>query len=518
MDVSAEREDGVSASEVTLSEKHDSQTRDKSQVKQKRPPDKHVPSCVSMKSDWSKAEPIEFQDGDHSDNQIQVKQERPDSLGPNCLSLRSGQSILETLQVSDVLSGKINQVNQERPDPPGPTCVSVKRISQVEQKSPPDKRVPSCVLMKSGRSMSEPIEFQDGDHSDNQIPVKQKTPPDKHFLKCLLMKSSRSMSKPIEFQDSRGHRKRSKVLSSRPAQKHQKNLDSIFMVLEENIVTFVKNELKKFKKVLESSEHSEGLNEDDEVMESEEEEQRRSNREVFMKLTLNFLRNMKQEQLADYLQSKTLAAICQHLDVFDLRKFFASEEGFLKLLPVVKASKTALLSGCNLSSKSAEALASVLISKNSLRELDLSNNDLQDTGVKALSYGLRSLHCKLESLCLSGCLVTEKGCADLASALKSNPSHLRELDLSFNHPGDSGVTLLRNGLDDPQWKLETLKIDHGGKRRLNSSPLRYICKLLLDPNTAHRNLSVSDDNRRVMVVKENQPTGVPKLVVLKTIR
>ncbi|XP_078110341.1 LOW QUALITY PROTEIN: protein NLRC3-like [Sander vitreus] len=193
------------------------------------------------------------------------------------------------------------------------------------------------------------------------------------------------------------------------------------------------------------------------------------------------------------------------LDVFDLRKYFASEQGFLRLLPVVKASKTALLSGCNLSSKSAEALASVLTSKNSLRELDLSNNDLQDTGVKVLSCGLRSLHCKLESLCLSGCLVTEKGCADLASALKCNPSHLRELDLSFNHPGDSGVTLLYDGLDDPHWKLETLKIDHCGKRRLNSSPLRYFCELSLDPDTAHRNLSVSDDNRRVMVVKEKQP-------------
>ncbi|XP_028440808.1 NACHT, LRR and PYD domains-containing protein 3 [Perca flavescens] len=190
------------------------------------------------------------------------------------------------------------------------------------------------------------------------------------------------------------------------------------------------------------------------------------------------------------------------LDVFDLRKFFASEEGFLRLLPVVKASKTALLSGCNLSSKSAEALASVLTSKNSLRELDLSNNDLQDIGVTVLSCGLRSLHCKLESLCLSGCLITEKGSADLASALKCNPSHLRELDLSFNHPGDSGVTLLFDGLDDPHWKLKTLKIDHCGKRRLNSSPLRYFCELSLDPNTAHRNLSVSDDNRRVMVVKE----------------
>ncbi|XP_031704129.1 protein NLRC3-like isoform X1 [Anarrhichthys ocellatus] len=194
------------------------------------------------------------------------------------------------------------------------------------------------------------------------------------------------------------------------------------------------------------------------------------------------------------------------LDVFDLRKFSASEEGFLRLLPVVKASKTARLRGCNVSRESCEALATVFITKkSSLRELDLSNNDLQDLGVKMLSAGLRSPHCRLEILRLSECQVTETGCTFLASALMSNPSHLRELDLSFNHPGDSGLTLLRAGLVNPRWKLETLKIDHCGKCRLNPPPLRYFCELSLDPTTADRNLSLSDDNRGVMVVKEKQP-------------
>ena len=58
---------------------------------------------------------------------------------------------------------------------------------------------------------------------------------------------------------------------------------------------------------------------------------------------------------------------------------------------------------------------------------------------------------------LSGCLITEEGCTSLASALKSNPSHLRELDLSYNHPGDSGVKLLYAGLKDPHLKLNTLR-------------------------------------------------------------
>ncbi|XP_042340607.1 protein NLRC3-like isoform X2 [Plectropomus leopardus] len=1002
MNVSEETDDGVSDSEVTASQQYDSHSRDMSTVRQDRP-DSTGPSCVSLKSDGSMCEPVNFKDGGQSNQQIQVKQERADPPVPDCVSVRTDRSISEPIEFKDVAPiTEPSQVNQERADPPEPSHVSVR--------------------------------------------------------------SDRSEDK---FTDFRGHRKRSEVLSNKPAKKHQQNLDSIFLLLEENIVSFVRNELKRFKKVLdpEAPEYLESLRED-EVVVGEEEEQRKSNRDAFLKLTLNFLRNMKQEQLADALRSRTLAAICQrklkstlkdkfqclfegiakagnptllhriftelhitegdcqevneqheirqieaasrkpassettigckdmfkcgrhepirtlvtkgvagigktvltqkfildwaegkanhniqfifpftfreinllkekkyslvqlvhefftetkeagicrfedfqvvfifdgldecrlpldfcnneiqtdvtestsvdvlltnlirgkllpsarlwittrpaaanqippdcvdmvtevrgftdpqkeeyfrkrfrdneqarriishieasrslhimchipvfcwitatvlehvlkirqraelpktltemyihllvvqtkqgnvkyhssaatdpvwntetkktiltlgklafeqlekgnlifyeadlkecgidikaasiysglftqiskdehglnqdkvfcfvhlsvqeflaalyvfltftntgidllrrrgwftsvqalplqrefkhlyqnavdkalkspngHLDLFvrfllglsletnqtllrgllkktgskqevkemlvqyikkkirenpspersinlfhclnelndhslveeiqqhlrsgslygnklspsqwsalvfillssgkaldvlDLRKFSASEEAFFRLLPVVKASKTALLNGCNLSSKSCEDLAAVLSSKNCcLRELDLSNNDLQDTGVRLLSNGLQSPHCRLEILGLSECLITEEGCAFLASALNSNPSHLRELDLSFNHPGDSGIKLLSAGRDDPRWKLETLKFDHCGKCRLNPPPLRYFCELSLDSNTADRNLSLSDNNRRVMVVKEKQP-------------
>uniref|UniRef100_A0AAQ4PV19 NACHT domain-containing protein n=1 Tax=Gasterosteus aculeatus aculeatus TaxID=481459 RepID=A0AAQ4PV19_GASAC len=150
----------------------------------------------------------------------------------------------------------------------------------------------------------------------------------------------------------------------------------------------------------------------------------------------------------------------EDLEVFDLKKYSSSQEALLRLLPVVKASNKALLSGWNLSERSCDALSSVLSSQSSsLRELDLSYNHLQDSGVKLLSAGLKSPHCELETLRLSGCLITEEGCASLASALSSNPSHLRELDLSYNHPGDSGVKLLFVGLEDPHWRLETLRYE-----------------------------------------------------------
>ncbi|XP_022606958.1 NLR family CARD domain-containing protein 3-like [Seriola dumerili] len=193
------------------------------------------------------------------------------------------------------------------------------------------------------------------------------------------------------------------------------------------------------------------------------------------------------------------------LDLFDLKKYSASEEALLRLLPVAKASHKALLSDCNLSERKCEALSSVLSSQSSsLREIDLSNNNLHDSGVNLLSVGLESPNCTLETLSLSGCLITKEGCASLASALSSNPSHLRELDLSFNHPGGSGLKLLSAGLDDPDWRLDTLRLEPGGVRWLRPGLRKYSCELAFNTNTVNKNLKLSDDNSKVTFVEEEQ--------------
>ncbi|XP_073716290.1 NACHT, LRR and PYD domains-containing protein 3-like [Misgurnus anguillicaudatus] len=217
----------------------------------------------------------------------------------------------------------------------------------------------------------------------------------------------------------------------------------------------------------------------------------------------------------------------EQLDVFDLRKYtnrhfnkdhMTSDEVLQKLLPVVEASRSADLTHCELSEKSCSGLTSVLTSKSScLRELNLSVNNLRDSGVKLLCDVLKSPNCKLEKLWLLCCDVTDEGCAALASALISN-THLRDLNLSRNdNLRDSGVKLICDGLKNPNCKLEKLELsccdvtDEGcaalasalisnthlrdldlSENNLRDSGVKLICDVLKNPNCKLEKLKLYD--------------------------
>ncbi|XP_054475477.1 NLR family CARD domain-containing protein 3-like [Anoplopoma fimbria] len=189
-------------------------------------------------------------------------------------------------------------------------------------------------------------------------------------------------------------------------------------------------------------------------------------------------------------------------DEFDLRKYSRSEEGLLRLLPVIKESRVALLKECNLTEKCCEALGAIL-SNPCLKELDLSDNDLQDSGIELLSAGLASQTCKLEKLRLSFCGITEVGCGFLDKALRTNPTHLKELDLSYNHPGQRGMELLSCLQKDIEHL--TISINGNAECYLKSALKKYACELTMDPNTAHSHLSFSEDNKKTTRMETAQP-------------
>ncbi|XP_067110034.1 uncharacterized protein [Osmerus mordax] len=262
---------------------------------------------------------------------------------------------------------------------------------------------------------------------------------------CVSMKSDWSMDLPIKFSDGGGpsNEEGDQQEKSESDQSHHEDLSSIFTVLEETVIRFVKKELKRMKRIL-SSDFPEGL-------ESQREDQ----------------------EVVDHGGTH--------------RPLQARERQRRQVAPQTLQELT-------------DALRQIWedIPQDTIRRL------IRSMPRRGIFFNWNPTQWNKFAR-LSGCLVTEEGCASLASALRSNPFHLRELDLSYNHPGEKGLKLLSARLEDPHCRLEKLNVDHGGECWIKPGLRKYACELTLDPNTAHRELSLSEENRKVTRRREEQP-------------
>nr|XP_035939536.1 ribonuclease inhibitor isoform X1 [Halichoerus grypus] len=136
-----------------------------------------------------------------------------------------------------------------------------------------------------------------------------------------------------------------------------------------------------------------------------------------------------------------------------------SDARWTELLPLIQQYEVVRLEDCGLTAVRCKDISSALQANPSLTELSLRTNELGDAGVHLVLQGLQSPTCKIQKLSLQNCCLTKAGCGVLPDVLRSLPT-LRELQLSDNPLEDAGLQLLCRGLLDPLCHLEKLQLEY----------------------------------------------------------
>ncbi|XP_051777888.1 NACHT, LRR and PYD domains-containing protein 3-like isoform X26 [Erpetoichthys calabaricus] len=188
----------------------------------------------------------------------------------------------------------------------------------------------------------------------------------------------------------------------------------------------------------------------------------------------------------------SVISCCGELEEIDLSNTELTSECIMRLAPGLICCRRVNLSRCRLTSRCCSALSSALSSPHSrLTEMDLSINNMEDSGVDQLCEGLRSENCKLEKLNLSRCRLSSRCCSALSSALSAPHSRLTELNLSKNNMEDSGVDQLCEGLRSENCKLEKLSLSYC---RLSSRCCLALSSALSAPHSRLTELNLSNNN------------------------